>query len=261
MVGKDLLIAMGGRVIAAQRTCNLNIQQDTIEVCSPVSGPWREYIPSTLGWTVSCDGLIYAPEYADELMEVLISRQKVRLSYYDPELRIVRSGYAIPTGLQQGASISSLATYALTFQGSGELGEVPYEDVTIDFRYTSVHDVDFKNNVNHPLVANGGADMLVNVCEINSVCRVHIKASSIATGGIASIIPLPYDKETEILEGVIESCDNLRFFNMEIAHIGDSALGLKQEVDMMMQPGRYAFLMEGHAQMHLDVRAISLPVD
>lgn len=135
MLGRDLLIAIGGKAIAAQRTCSLNIKQDTIEVCSPVSGPWREYIPSTIGWEVSCNGLVCSPEHADELIDVLNSRKKVRLSYYDKGLRIVRSGYAIPTGLDEGASINSLATYSLSFVGSGALVKVPwseYEQMELD---------------------------------------------------------------------------------------------------------------------------------
>ena len=261
MLGEDLLIAMGGRVIAAQRTCNLNMQQDTIEVCSPVSGAWREYIPSTIGWDISCDGLIYAPEYADELMEVLTSRQKVRLSYYDPELRIVRSGYAIPTGLQQGASINSLATYSLTFQGSGELGKVEADIITPVWRIYSVSNVDFVRDKNHNLTEYLAAEMEFGVFKITRSSRVTIKADFHGSKSVMSIIRFDEGNEDYITDFVVEACDNLRFFQYEIAHLGSSDIGLEQEVCLLLKPGQYAILEEGHDQVVIDLKAISLPTE
>lgn len=261
MIGKDLLIAANGRAIAAQRTCNFNLQLDTIEVCSPVSGAWREYIPSTLGWDVSCDGLIYAPEYADELMEVLTSRQKVRLSYYDPELRIVRSGYAIPTGLKEGASISDLANYSLTFLGSGELGKVVAENITPVRGMYSVRDVDFVRDENHNLIKNQGATIEFGVFKITRTSRVTIKADFHGSRNVMSIIRFDEDNEYYITESVVEECDNLRFFQYEIAHLGSSDIGLEHEVCLLLKPGQYAILEEGHDSTAVEVKAISLPTE
>jgi len=255
MLGKDLLIAIGGRVIAAQSTCNLNLQQDTIEVCSPVSGPWREYIPSTLGWDVSCDGLIYAPEYADELMEVLTSRQKVRLSYYDPELRIVRSGYAIPTGLQQGASISDLANYSLTFLGSGELGKVKekYVPLTNDINY---HYSQFRLDKNHNLYGGSAAAFMRGYSfELTQPSRVKIQCSA----GTRLAVVAPFTTDVAI---AINNRDNLRFFQHELMHISGSIDGIEKEDTKILPPGNYMVLMNDLSDkpdFHLFV--LSLPTE
>ena len=231
MLGKDLLIAMGGRVIAAQRTCSLNMQQDTIEVCSPVSGPWREYIPSTLGWNVSCDGLIYAPEYADELMDVLTSRQKVRLSYYDPKLHIVRSGYAIPTGLQEGASISDLASYSLTFQGSGELARV--ESVEVEsageggvFLKSYAYDQDRNHAVRY--LEGMATGLYVRPVSFDTLTKLVISSQHV----VAVYTSSPVD--------AIKAQNNLALYQMEIEHNGEDGTAT-----ILMPPG-VTYYVVGH---------------
>lgn len=249
MLGKDLLIAMGGRVIAAQRTCNLNMQQDTIEVCSPVSGPWREYIPSTLGWDVSCDGLIYAPEYADELMEVLTRRQKVRLSYYDPELRCVRSGYAIPTGLQQGASINSLATYSLTFQGCGELGKV--EPVAIEpIAEAYVNSVTMNADKNHAYVDSKG-QVYVDAFEVKSISRI---TASLNRG---QVVIYQAEEMITLLSRIAAKVNLKLYAQNELAHF---FLDGKNE-PIVLSPGTYYYACNASDKLWFQLMAISLPTE
>lgn len=261
MLGEDLLIAMGGRVIAAQRTCNLNMQQDTIEVCSPVSGAWREYIPSTIGWDISCDGLIYAPEYADELMEVLTSRQKVRLSYYDPELRIVRSGYAIPTGLQQGASINSLATYSLSFQGSGPLEKVEWK--TLDYEYRIYFDqVQVELDKNHRVLYKADAPGL----SIASFLKFDISKPTrlmfgVPYGGGKLGILYKCDNLEELVQEPNDVIRNLNLYKHEIACVGN-VQGLESSKYVVLSPGRYFVLMSDYyAVSSFYPYGVSLPTE
>lgn len=251
MHGKDLLIAANGRVIAAQRTCSLNMQQDTIEVCSPVSGPWREYIPGTLGWNVSCDGLIYEPEYADELMDVLTRRQKVRLSYYDPELRIVRSGYAIPTVLQEGASISDLASYSLTFQGSGELEKVAYEfaqytaNEVVDDRYLEPtkdhHIVQFQTGVRVREITITTPTRLRMQCILNQPVLVLIKAT------IAEA------------KTIFENGQTIEMYRRELSHISNEVSDIPQSDDVVLAPGKYCVCGNDDTAGNAFVSMLSLP--
>lgn len=254
MLGRDLLIAVGGRAIAAQRSCSPNIQQDTIEVCSPVSGPWKEFIPGTIGWDVSCEGLIYAPEYADELMDVLTRRQKVRLSYYDPELRIVRSGYAIPTGLQQGASINSLATYSLSFQGSGPLGKVEYsewmEPEFVD--WVSDRAYDWKSKESHPVVEVDVQDLSVCKIVVEKTCRMLID-----TGQMQMYL---YKCGGEIIDRLAAK-DNIWLYMHEVAHPQTDDIGHLGE-PLLLAPGTYYITKNGDYE-HGDIRykTLSLPID
>lgn len=250
---------MGGRVIAAQRTCNLNLQQDTIEVCSPVSGPWREYIPSTLGWDVQVSGLVCTPEHADELIDVLTSRQKVRLSYYDPELRIVRSGYAIPTQLPIGADIHSLANYSLTFQGCGELGKVESHGLQYQGAMMEIQNRMFADNDSHTIIENKnplpGSDVWM------AVRKFHLdQVSSLRVSMGRGTVVLYREENPAILEERIIRMQNLLLIaENEIAHWRYKSGA--QYKNQMLAPGDYYIAYMKSDESWISIDAISLPTE
>lgn len=240
-------------MIAAQRTCNLNIQQDTIETCSPVSGAWREYIPSTLGWDVSCDGLIYAPEYADELMEVLTSRQKVRLSYYDLELRIVRSGYAIPTGLQEGADIGSLATYSLSFQGSGKLEKVEW-GAPMDMQAYDGYVADrcFLGEKDHHIAEQAGSTLLVKEIVVDTTVRMRLENES------NGFCVLRLGETMQEVTSLLTQKDNLRLYQKEVAHADGMEHG---KWNILLPKGKYYLIYDGGTESYITTSLLSLPTE
>lgn len=242
-------------MIAAQRTCSLNLQQDTIEVCSPVSGPWRDYIPSTIGWDVQVGGLITSPEHAEELIDMLTARNKVRLSFYDPELRIVRSGYAIPTNLPIGADIHSLATYSLTFQGCGELEKVEEQFIEL-VNDGNFHYMQFHLDKNHCLYGGSATTYLRGFgFELRQPSRVRI--SCINTTRIAVVVP-----DTNDVLYAINKGDNIRFFNYELMHISGTINGIKNSETKMLPPGQYRVLMNDLRDMiGFSLSIISLPTE
>lgn len=266
MLGKDLLIASGGRVIAAQDNCNLNLKQDTIEVCSPVSGPWRDYIPSTLGWDVQVSGLVCTPEHADELIDLLTSRQKVRLSFYDTELRIVRSGYAIPTNLPIGADIHSLANYSLTFQGCGELEKVESEVKNLHDmpELFSVSGIDFMRNENHSLVDGTGMAIDVLQFDVEAVLRVVFmcpEESEVAADHV--FVVATYNGE-EDMRKILTQRNSLALYGREVAHVGGKDTGMSQTDIVLLHPGHYVVLAEGHdttPNHMLTASILSLPTE
>jgi hypothetical protein len=58
--GKDIVIldSTGSAVIAAAKSCELNINADTLEVASPTSGTFKSHIPGRKGWTVNINHLL-----------------------------------------------------------------------------------------------------------------------------------------------------------------------------------------------------------
>ena len=58
--GKDIVIldSTGSAVIAAARSCEINVTADTLEVASPNSGAYKAYIAGRKGWTVSINHLV-----------------------------------------------------------------------------------------------------------------------------------------------------------------------------------------------------------
>ena len=58
--GKDVIIidSNGNAVVAAAKSCDINIQADTFEMSSTTSGAWRKYITGRKGWTVNISHLV-----------------------------------------------------------------------------------------------------------------------------------------------------------------------------------------------------------
>lgn len=257
--GYDVLFQLVGETIALSTGCDIETNTDFIEVCSPVSGADREYIPTTFGWGISANYLCTTLADAARLIALQRANTRFDVRIFDRALSTVLTGHCYIKSLRLTANKGNLAKFSATYQPTGGLEQVKYEQVAVDWGYGDIADVDFDKSINHALKKLQGADMRVMVFEMPRKGRVKIEATDIQYGGIASLIPLPEDQEENILD-IVEGCDNLRFFNMEIAHLGDRALGFEQELDMMMKPGRYAFLVEGHADMTLSVRALySLP--
>ena len=52
ILGKNLILTVGddSRGLAASKSCDLSIDTDFIEVCSPVNGSWKEYLPTINSW-------------------------------------------------------------------------------------------------------------------------------------------------------------------------------------------------------------------
>ena len=129
MLGRQLILAFGGAVVASSVTCEVDMQTDTIEVASPTSGVFRDYIASLCGWSISTSGLIKTTQQQHDLFELWRNRTKLRVNYYDTEMRMVRSGYAIITNLRESAPNRSIPTYSISLQGCGELKTIEYSSI------------------------------------------------------------------------------------------------------------------------------------
>ena len=49
---------MGGVAIAAAKSCDVNIQANTIKTASPTDGSWENSIPGRKSWSASCSHLV-----------------------------------------------------------------------------------------------------------------------------------------------------------------------------------------------------------
>lgn len=56
--GKNLIVKTNGDVIAAAKSCTLNIECDIIEVSSPTDGQWKHIITGMKSWSVSTTHLL-----------------------------------------------------------------------------------------------------------------------------------------------------------------------------------------------------------
>lgn len=130
--GKDVILSIDEIAVAGARSCELNVEQDFIQVCSPVSGRWRDFIPSTIGWTASIDML--ATTMANPkawLAEMKRSQTPLTMRYYDTKMGMYQVGEVWISNWQNGAQVGSLATFSVQLQGKGELRDADERDYPI----------------------------------------------------------------------------------------------------------------------------------
>lgn len=270
MLGRQLILAFGRAVVASSVTCEVDMQTDTIEVASPTSGVFRDYIPSLCDWSISTSGLIKSAQQQYDLFELWRNRAKLRVNYYDTEMRMVRSGYAIITNLRESAPNRSIPTYSISLQGCGELTNVEYGGFTMpqqEIFVSNVH-IAFASDENHFASRNNhffeqqqGASIFIKTMLFPyQLTRVKINYFS----GVAEYHPIilvarHLGREWNAVKNTIESLDTLNFVkNYEVAHFGGKEQSITTSIELLLTPQyRYEFITD--SDMALDyISAVKL---
>lgn len=128
--GKNLIVKADGDVIAAAKSCTLNIDCETIKVSSPTDGQWEHIIAGMKSWSVSTSHLLQMERAIDLPLHGYLWRVgaeftlRIELSgvVFDnivaPEYL---TGLAICKNCQVTATKGNLAQGSFKFQGNGPL--------------------------------------------------------------------------------------------------------------------------------------------
>lgn len=180
--GKDLILSIDGTVIAAAKSCDLDLQTDFIEVCSPIGGQWKNYIPTTNSWGCSASALCTTMEYFDQLEQLWHDRTKVTLRFWDEEMWCLYKGYAYISNLKTSGPVGSLVSLQAQFQTLGELEKAVrveidpehdqsylYEEMEMFWALTGCKRVYIKDKMTAPVV-----DILVKEITVTARTRFHL---------------------------------------------------------------------------------------
>ncbi|MGN1239954.1 MAG: phage tail tube protein [Paludibacteraceae bacterium] len=119
--GNNLIVSLDGMPVASSTGCELQMEREFMEVCGPKDGAWLQYLPTTLGWTVSADGLLADMAAVQALHERMVSGQAVALRFYDSTFSVLYKGAAYVKSLRFSGQVRNLAKYSISLQGSGAL--------------------------------------------------------------------------------------------------------------------------------------------
>ena len=72
--GKNLIISANGSVIAAAKSCTLNVDCEKIKVSSPTYGQWEHVIAGMKSWSLSTSHLVKADTTADTPIRNAVAR-------------------------------------------------------------------------------------------------------------------------------------------------------------------------------------------
>ena len=275
MLGRQLILAFGRAVVASSVTCEVDMQTDTIEVASPTSGVFRDYIASLCGWSISTSGLIKSASQQYDLFELWRNRAKLRVNYYDTEMRMVRSGYAIITNLRESAPNRSIPTYSISLQGCGELKNVEYSKwvtpinpqvIATDVHIAFAADGNTKTSSpdNHFFeYQQGGQIYSSSFFAKSDLTRVKLKYYS----GVAEYHPLVIiarhaSKDSQEFVNTISSLDTLKFIGKyEVMHFGGKYISNELSIELLLTPGYiYRFITDSDmAISYIKAEQLTLP--
>ena len=126
--GRNILVYQDGVAIAAAKACEIHVACQKLEVASPDTGEWEDYLPGRKGWQVRMSRLVTSETngVTGHLMNV---GQRVRLTFGSvDELKHLGfdrlTGYALCDDATVSAQTGSLAEGSFNFTGCGGLERV-----------------------------------------------------------------------------------------------------------------------------------------
>jgi len=119
--GIDFIVQIMGTTLGGQQGATLNRSRETIETTHKGSGDWKEILPGKLEWSIEADGLIIVDDSAFKILEEsFVSNSAVRIEFRTEHgHRYI--GTAHITDFPIEAGFEDMATYSLTFEGTGPL--------------------------------------------------------------------------------------------------------------------------------------------
>lgn len=118
--GSNLILYINDEPIACARNGRISMDSEFINVCSPVSGSFDEVLPSKLKWAAVSDCLISDPQYADYLMEMMVSKQPCSL-WFSLDGAGNRKGSCFISNIEQTGTVKNLAKFNIKLQGTGPI--------------------------------------------------------------------------------------------------------------------------------------------
>lgn len=128
--GKNLIVKANGEVIAAAKSCTLNIDCEIIKVSSPTDGQWEHIIAGMKSWSVSTTHLLKMERMIDRPLHGYLDPigQSFTLQLELNDITIegfpvteTLTGSAICKNCQITATNGNLAQGSFKFQGNGPL--------------------------------------------------------------------------------------------------------------------------------------------
>ena len=136
--GRNLLIYADGVAVAAARSCRITMDFDTIEMAGVDSGTYKYYVTAMSSWSIQVDKLVSNVRSIFEQVGSMVSLSFVVRDEYGNLMGDRMQGEGFMKSANISATVGSLTTGNITFQGSGEL--VRQMDALRDYDQKDLYD-------------------------------------------------------------------------------------------------------------------------
>ena len=136
--GRNLLIYADGVAVAAARSCRITMDFDTIEMAGVDSGQYKYFVTAMASWSIQVDKLVSNVRSIFEEVGTMVSLSFVVRDEYGNLMGDRMQGEGFMKSANISATVGSLTTGNITFQGSGEL--VRQMDALRDYDQKDLYD-------------------------------------------------------------------------------------------------------------------------
>lgn len=109
--------------IYATKSSTIQVGSDVIEIASPTTGVWRDYIAGRKSWSISASFLLLNEWHVGFVITEVGKRYKLRILHRTDSSRYME-GFAILKAAKVTATRGNLVQGSWEFVGCGELSEV-----------------------------------------------------------------------------------------------------------------------------------------
>lgn len=125
ILGNNVFVCVGSgsaaQIIAGTRSNEIQTSAEAIEISSPTSGEWREYIAGRKEWSITVGHLVLTTENALDLLSVGGSYHLEIVERQGTAVTVVAEGDAILTTRRVSGSVGNLLQGSFQFTGNGAL--------------------------------------------------------------------------------------------------------------------------------------------
>ena len=146
--GRNLLIYADGVAVAAARSCRITMDFDTIEMAGVDSGTYKYYVTAMSSWSIQVDKLVSNVRSIFEDVGTMVSLSFVVRDEYGNLMGDRMQGEGFMKSANISATVGSLTTGNITFQGSGEL--VRQMDALRDYDQKDLYDYNHQSQLMAP---------------------------------------------------------------------------------------------------------------
>lgn len=116
--GNNILIYVGGSLVAGTRSNEIQVNREVMEIASPSSGDFREYFSGRKDWSLNISWLV---PNATNIQQLLLSAGTVTVRIVGRGESLGLTGSAIVTSCKMTFTRGNLAQGSLQLRGSGAL--------------------------------------------------------------------------------------------------------------------------------------------
>ena len=125
--GINVILYLDNKILGGQLNAQLNRSVNTIDITNKIEGDWKEYLPGTKTWNVSCNGIyLVNNEALNDLEKAFIDNKEITLKIQLNN--ITYEGKAILIEFPLNTIYDSQFKYTIKLLGTGELKRVFTED-------------------------------------------------------------------------------------------------------------------------------------